>query len=170
MKIIFKTTRNLEDAILKDLARPHPIAAERVGFVSCRVANQRAGLVILAEQFHSVADEDYLDNPDVGAMMGSGAIRKALQFAYNNRIAMFHVHVHEHYGQPWFSRTDLAENAKFVPDFWNVRPEFPHGAIVLSRDSIAGLCWIPGESNPKRITEFTLVGKPMRFVRGQLLL
>ncbi len=66
-----------------------------------------------------------------------------------------------------FSRTDARESAKFVPDFWNVRPEMPHGALVASKDSLWGLCWYPGMSAPIEIGEFVVVGSPMVFVRNQ---
>jgi hypothetical protein len=161
MKIHFKTLRSLVSCIRTDLLRPHPFAAERVGFISCRVAETHGGIVALAEGYHPVDDEDYLDDQTAGAMMGPAAIRKALQLAYGDRVSMFHVHMHQHSGLPWFSGLDLRENAKFVPDFWNVRPEFPHGALVLSSDSIAGLCWLTPRKKPVRITEFTVVGTPM---------
>src|SRR4051794_18546912 len=71
-----------------DLARPHPFAAERVGFVSCRVADLAGGVVLLGHGYHPVEDDDYVDHPRFPAMMGSGAIRKALQLSYNERAAM----------------------------------------------------------------------------------
>jgi hypothetical protein len=55
-------------------------------------------LVLLAEGYHPVADDDYIDDPTVGAMMGQEAIRKALKVALLQPVGMFHVHVHEHRG------------------------------------------------------------------------
>src|ERR1039457_4241238 len=93
MNTIFKITQRLRADILADLSRPHGCAAERVGFISCRVGPlSGGGTVILAQGFHTVADADYLDDPHVGAMMGPAAIRKALQLAYNQPFSMFHVH------------------------------------------------------------------------------
>jgi hypothetical protein len=167
MKIAFKVTASLLQQVRADLARPHPFAAERVGFLACKVAALKSnGVIVLASSFHAVEDDDYQDDQRVGAMMGPAAIRKALQLAYNEPLAMFHVHSHDHYGRPWFSRTDLSETTKFVPDFWHVQPKFPHGAIVLSLDSMAGLCWVPGQRKPTCIVEFTVVGAPMKFIRG----
>ena len=98
-------------------------------------------------------------------MMGADAIRKALQLAYGLKRSMFHVHAHEHEGRPWFSPTDLRENRKFMLDFWHVRPEYPHGALVLSLDSAAGLCWVQANRKPFRISDFDVVGSPMTLVR-----
>ena len=98
--------------------------------------------------------------------MGPSAIRKALEFALNNKAGMFHVHMHDHAGRPRFSRTDARESAKFVPDFWNVRPEMPHGALVASKNSLWGLCCYPGMSEPIEIDEFVVIGSPMVFVRN----
>ena len=99
--------------------------------------------------------------------MGPAAIRKAMQRAYNEPVGMFHVHMHDHRGSPWFSQVDLAENNKFVPDFWNVRPEMPHGALVLSRDSIACLCWDPSTRQPQSINKFTIVDAPLVNIAGR---
>lgn len=93
MRVAFKITRALLNNVLDDLRRSHPFAAERVGFVSCRVGRlEPSGWVVLAHNFHPVADDDYLRDRTVGAMMGPAAIRKALQIALSNEVCVFHVH------------------------------------------------------------------------------
>lgn len=167
MKVVFKVVDRLLDRVCADLARPHEFAAERVGFFACRPASLAIeGIVILAHDYRPVEDQDYIDDPAVGAMMGPSAIRKALEFALNNKAGIFHVHMHEHAGRPRFSRVDARESAKFVPDFWNVRPEMPHGALVVSRDSLYGMCWYPGVSAPIEIGDFVVVGFPIVFSRN----
>jgi hypothetical protein len=162
MRVEFKVRGSLLTQMRKDLQRPHAFAFERVGFISCGIANIAPdGLIILASEYHPVADEDYEDDRSVGAMMGSAAIRKALQFAYRNEVGMFHVHMHCHEGRPSPSRTDLEETAKFVPSFWHVRPRLAHGAIILSRDSISGRCWSPGMKGPLPLTKIAIVGPRM---------
>jgi hypothetical protein len=94
-------------------------------------------------------------------MMGPAAIRKAMQQAYNGSFGMFHVHMHNHLGIPWFSPPDIQEAKKFVPDFWNVRPEMPHGTLVLSQDGLAGLCWLPGNREIVKISKISIVGAPL---------
>ncbi len=158
MKISFRITSSLLKQIHDDLSRPHPYAAERVGFISCGVGNlTNNNLLILGENYHPVSSEHYIDNPNYGAMMGSSAIRDALQLAYKRQISIFHVHRHEHIGKPDFSHIDLIESNKFIPDFWKVRPNRPHGAIVLSHDSMAGLCWHPKEEIPVPIDSFSVI-------------
>ena len=130
MRAVLKAVDRLLDRVRVDLARPHEFAAERVGFLVCRPASlMPEGVVILAHDYRPIEDADYIDDPTVGAMMGPAAIRKALEFALNNQVGIFHVHMHDHTGRPRFSRTDASESAKFVPDFWNVRPEMPHRRI-----------------------------------------
>ena len=166
MKINVKMSRKLLLQIREDLARPHPFAFERVGFLACKVAETKPrGVIVFPYRYLEVEDKDYLNDVSVGAMMGPAAIRKALQFAYKNQVAMFHAHIHDHYGPPWFSDIDVRETNNFVPDFWHVRPTFPHGALVLSRDSLSGLCWMPGRKKPFRISGFNIVGFPMTFIR-----
>jgi hypothetical protein len=168
MRVAFKITGTLLGDVYHDLRRPHPFAAERVGFLSCRIgALKPDGLVVLAHEYHTVADADYLPDDAVGAMMGPGAIRKSLQIALSREVCMFHLHIHEHCGRPRFSGVDLRETAKFVPDFWHVRPHMVHGAIVLSIDSIVGLCWHPQASAPLPISDFSVVGAPMRLIREE---
>jgi hypothetical protein len=166
MNILFKITEPLLRKVHSDLARPHPFAAERVGFLACQVAliKPRA-LVILAREFWAVDDHDYLDDPSAGATISAAAFRRPLQETFSKPASVFHIHVHNHLGRPWFSGIDLREAGNFVPDFWHVRPEFPHGALVLSRDSVAGLCWVPRQNKPVAIPNFMVVGYPTRAIR-----
>ena len=165
MKVLFKITKQLWSDAKRKLERPHPFAFERVGFLLCRSGLlEDGGVAILAHSLHEVADDDYLDDPSVGATMGPAAIRKALQSAYNQQASMFHIHLHSHRGRPGFSRVDSTETAKFVPDFWNVQPDLPHGAIVFSEDSACGRCWVPGRRDAVEISQFSIVGLPTRKV------
>jgi hypothetical protein len=166
MRAIFRIERRLLESIHTDLNREHKYAAERVGFISCRVGALAEGYLLLAQSYHPLEDQDYEDNPLVGAMMGSNAIRKALQYAYNNTSAMFHVHRHEHNGKPRFSKIDVSESAKFIPNFWNVRPKLPHGTIVLSHDSMVGAWWNPKSKSSQLIDELAVIGRPVIIYRG----
>src|SRR5579862_8529947 len=123
MRATFKILSHLAASIRKDLSRPHPYAAERVGFIACRIGRGGGVTLLMAEEYYAVDDGDYVDDPTVGAMMGSEAIRKALERAYGTNLGMFHVHMHGHEGRPGFSRTDITETGRFVPDFFHVRPE-----------------------------------------------
>jgi hypothetical protein len=164
--IIFRARTDLLDAVRKDLHRPHAFAAERVGFLICRAGRlDGAGLVLLAVGYDAVADEHYLEDPSVGAMMGPAAIRAAMQRAYNGGaedLGIFHVHMHGHLGRTGFSEVDDRESRKFVPDFFNVAPEMPHGAVVLSLDQAVGLCWPSPGAAPAPINRFASVGAPLK--------
>ena len=162
MRVRFKITTGLLASIRADLGRPHAFAYERVGFVSATVAWSAWGVLILAQEHHPVADEDYVPDPSVGAMMGPEAIRKAMELAFMKRVCVFHVHSHGDRGIPRFSGVDLRESAKFVPDFLKVAPEMIHGSIVLSDDAAAGRFWVSGNSEPEDVNEFVEVGAPMR--------
>lgn len=166
MKVTFKIPQGLLTEIHGGLSRPHEFAAERVGFVACGASTFGTdGLLLLGCTYHPVADHHYIDDPRVGAMMSSDAIRSALEIAYTRNVAMFHVHRHEHYGRPRLSRVDQRESSKFVPDFFKVRPSMPHGVIVLSHDSMVGLCWMSRETPPIEIQEFVVVGPKVPCLR-----
>jgi hypothetical protein len=163
MKIQLRITAQLFKELHADLSRAHPHAFERVAFLSCQPAIlSGAGLLFLAHKLHPVADEDYEPSQTVGALLRGAAFRKALQYALNQPASMFHVHRHEHEGRPRFSELDVDESAKFVPDFWKVRPANPHGTIVLSRDSAFGLVWHTKKLPPMPISRFMVVGVPVR--------
>jgi hypothetical protein len=162
MKLTFKITDALIQKVRQDLDRPHPYAAERVGFVICRCTRSRSGIIIFGSHYESVPDDGYVDDHSVGAMMNQRTITTAMQIAYSEKISTFHVHTHPGKGKPQFSRIDLRENAKFVRAFINVRPEYPHGALVLSDTDMTGLCWLPGSLKPRRIDQFTVVGSHFR--------
>ena len=154
MKLVFRIERKLLERIRADLRRPHPFAHERVGFISAKAGALPAdGVTILAVDYHPVADDHYLNDPRVGAMMGSAAISKALEIAYGAKASMFHVHLHEHAGTPRFSSTDTRESAKFVPDFFKVAPKMPHGALVWSHDRAVGRCWLPATRQPVELSD-----------------
>ena len=162
MKVRFKITTGLLASIHADLRRPHGFAYERVGFILAGIAQSASGVLVLAQEFRPVADEDYLPDDSVGAMMGPEAIRKAMEWALMNKVSVFHVHSHGGHGIPGFSAADARESAKFVPDFLKVAPEMIHGAVVLSDDAAAGRFWVSGVSAPQHVSEFIEVGMPMR--------
>lgn len=164
MNIHFKLTAALLEQMLADLRRPHPFADERAGFIGCKASTYRGGVLILAHTYIPLRDDCYLDDPRFGCVFNSDAMRIAMQFALTNEAGMFHVHLHDHAGLPWFSRADLRESRRFVPDFWNVMPGLPHGALVLSADAAAALCWFPGWERPIRVARITAVGFPVKFL------
>jgi hypothetical protein len=167
MKVIFKLTRSLAVNIQEDLRRSHPYAGERMGFISCKAGRTTDGLVLLAGQYHALDDARYLPGYAVGAMMDSMAIRNAMQYSFAFAVSMFHVHLHDHRGRPRFSGVDLRETRNFVPDFFNVTPAKPHGAVILSADSARGFCWLPETRRPVGIDQFVFVGTPMVKVQGR---
>jgi len=168
MKSHFKITRKLIDHVRTDVRRPHAFAGERVGFILCRFGvTSRPDLLVLAHSYHAVADEDYIDDMQYGAVINSAAFRKAMQLAYTNAVGLFHVHLHEHSGKPSPSGIDVRETSAFVPDFFHVRPRLPHGALVLSADSISGRIWVPEDRKPSTIDRFTVVGTPLSKIDGK---
>jgi hypothetical protein len=162
MKIHFKITSSLLATVRIDLHRPHRFAAERVGFIAAGICAAGRDLLILARTYRAVHDDDYLPDRSVGVMMGPEAIRKAMQWAMQDRCALFHVHSHSGQGIPGFSGIDLRENARFVPDFLKVAPHCVHGAIVLSDTAARGQVWLDRERAPSSIHRFTEVGAPIR--------
>ncbi len=161
MTVTLKITSRLLAEIRHDLARPHPFASERVGFISASISSADDQLWILARTYRPVVDEDYLRDPSVGAMMGPEAIRKAMQWALTERVALFHVHTHGGRGRPGFSGIDIREQAKFVPTFFQTARKCPHGALVLSNDMASGNIWLDPGKPGEPIHCFMEVGVPL---------
>ena len=156
-RVTFRATAAFLTRARKDLMQPHAFAHERVGFITVRAAQGAEGIVLVAESYYPVADEDYLEDPTVGAMIGQEALRKALELALLNGVGVFHVHMHGLTPRLWFSSTDLREQTKFIPDFFTVCSHMPHGAIVLNAKTAAGRVWL-GPDQVKNIDEFDQVG------------
>jgi hypothetical protein len=161
VSVRFKITRQLLQAIRRDLSRPHAFAHERIGFISASLSSANDDLWVLARAYRPVADDDYLRDPSVGAMMGPDAIRKALQWALTEGVAIFHVHSHGGQGRPSFSGIDLREQAKFVPSFFQIARKCPHGALVLSDNSAYGNVWLDSNKPGESISGFVEVGVPL---------
>ena len=162
MKIRFKITNALLTTIRTDLKRPHPFAYERVGFISAGLSTAGEEVLALAREYRPLSDDEYLHDPSVGAMMGPQAIRRAMQWAMQDGLALFHVHTHGGNGIPSFSAIDLRENQKFVPDFFKVAPQCAHGAIVLSDTAARGQIWFDRSQPHQLIKSFVEVGVPIR--------
>ncbi len=162
MKLTLKITGGLLAAVRSDLSRPHAFAHERVGFISAGLSSLGSDVLLIARSYRPVVDQDYLDDPSVGAMMGPEAIRKALQWAMGEGHAMLHVHTHGGCGIPGFSSIDVRENAKFVPNFHKVAPKCAHGALVLSDDAARGQVWLERGCTPTPIDAFVEIGNSLR--------
>ena len=162
MNIHLKLPQQLHDEISKHLRTPHPVALERVGFVACAGGDAPDGMVLLARSFHPVRDEDYEVDELVGARISSGAIQSAFALAYGTRQSMLFVHEHGHRGSPVPSHVDLSCWSELIPNFWHVRPELPHGGLILSHDSATGLIWVPLQTGVFPISKFTIVGRHLR--------
>ena len=167
MKIRLRIARRLLDSIRRDLERPHDFAAERIGVVYSRFTYlPTLGLIILAHNYTPVPDDQYVDDPQFGAVIGSRAIRDVIQHVYDHPVGAFHIHMHPGRGIPRPSLPDLKETAQFVPDFFHGRQSVPHGALILSANSISGRVWLKERGRPQPITAVRIVGAPTERIMG----
>jgi hypothetical protein len=157
--------------IVEDLERPHPFAAERVGFVLGRTGSLAAGgKLILLTKYRQLPDNEYIRDPEVGARIGSESITWAMQAAYfgrKNREGVFHVHLHPHGGAPRMSTVDRQDTPELIKSFQNVSPLASHGAIIFSRDH--GAAWIlePGDRELRAAGRLRVVAQPIGFFEGE---
>jgi hypothetical protein len=167
MNVRIRLTRRLHEGVRADLSRPHPFAAERVGFLFGRLGNvgTDAPLVLLTG-YSPLADDRYIDDPPSGARIDSQAIRGAMQQVLDRREGVFHVHMHGLAGRPRFSRMDRAELPRLIPGFRAVGPGLAHGLFLLSEDECAAEVWLPGNEEPVEAARISIVGYPLQIVEG----
>lgn len=164
MKVQLRMTRLIYNQIRADLSRPHPFASERIGFLFVRHAlGDGDTVLVLPTIYKAIPDDQYLDDPKVGAKINSTTIRNAMQQSMDNGEGVFHIHMHEHLGRPGFSRVDRRELNLLIQSFRNIGPKLPHGALVLSQDDIDGLIWLPNKEKPVSVSKITVVGYPVSF-------
>jgi hypothetical protein len=172
MKVEIKLNGALYAKIIRDLARPHPFAAERVGFVLCRLGSLAdLGCLILLTRYHSIPDNQYMKDHTVGARISSEALTWAMQAVYYGRPGregIFHIHLHGHRGETGMSGTDRHEIPKLMPGFQSVGREAAHGIIILSADHGSGWVWLRGSAEPVQADCVSVIGTPVGvFERGR---
>lgn len=152
--------RALVDQMRADLHRPHAFAHERVGFLLIREAEGAGGRLLLASRYEPLREDEYLDDPRVGARINRNAIRRMLALALTGE-SIFHVHLHEHSGMPAFSAVDECNLRELIPSFCGVAPRSIHGALLLSDNQGLAWGWKAGHDGPFPISTITIVGAPL---------
>lgn len=169
-RVQMRVPRLVAERTRADLLRPHPFAAERVGFAFARCGTADPdSLVVLLVDYHPVPDGDYVRDERSGARIGSKAIRAAMQAVLAGPDSLFHVHLHEGKGQPELGKMDRRELPRLVSSLRAVGPNQPHGLILLSEDCWAAWVWLPGGPDPVFVDRITIVGYPIELnASGQL--
>jgi hypothetical protein len=165
MRAHIKLTGRLYDHIVEDLERPHPFAEERVGFVFGRMTSlsDKAHLILLT-RYHSIPDNQYIEDQTVGARIGKEALVWAMQAVYYGRATregIFHIHIHPHKGDPNMSRVDFHDLPKLIPGFQSVGSEAAHGIIILSLNHGTGWVWLPESRKPVLADTIGVIGFPL---------
>jgi hypothetical protein len=164
MKIHIKLTGVLYGQIMADLVRPHPFAAERVGFVYGRMGSLNDGKLILLNRYASIPDAHYVDDPMVGARIGPSAMTSAMQEVYRGRGAregIFHIHLHGHAGETAMSATDAREIPAMIPGFQSVGRDAAHGIIIVSPNHGRGWVWLPASTQGVEAAQISVIGAPV---------
>lgn len=153
-------THAMAETMRADLARPHEIAAERVGIALVRHASESARRVIVVVGYETAPEGAYVRGRAAANFDVRWLMRRA-DVATAERCGVMWVHLHEHSGKPRFSSTDLKTSRGLCPALALASPRFPQGAIVLSADAAAGQVVIDGSLSP-----FEVVREVGRFYRN----
>jgi hypothetical protein len=166
MSIQLKLSGALYQQMMRDFARPHRFAGERVGFASGRLGGLMGdGRLILLTVYHPIPDEYYIEDPHVGARINSEAITRAMHAVYHGRLGregIFHVHLHQHRGQTAPSKTDWREIPAMMPGFQAVGRQAAHGMVILSADHGSAWVWLPGRKEPTHAEGISVIGVPIQ--------
>lgn len=163
---ILRIPKVLFDSMNNDLHRPHPFAMERVGFFSTNIL--KIGLkftIITVTAYHSVPDDQYINDPHVGAKISSSTIREAMQRILSTGHGCLHVHLHGFDPSP--SYTDLNSLPEVAKAFHNANPEKASGYAIFGRDSFCCEINIGNTYTPFRVDQMNIVGYPMGFAFNQ---
>lgn len=159
--IQFRIPKAIYQAMLDDLKRSHDFAYERVGFLSTKsLLLYDNNYLIIATDYTPVDDEDYIDDPNVGAKINSTAIRKAMQSVLDNEGGCFHVHLHEHNGKPLPSFTDKNSLPKVVESFSNISSKQANGFLILSNDGFYTEVKLDSQKGIYHANSISVVGYP----------
>jgi proteasome lid subunit RPN8/RPN11 len=160
--VTVRLRRDLLAKVHRDLARRHPFAFERVGFLfGCTEPVGEGAALILVRDYTPVPDAQYLRNSPHGATIGSAAIRAALQRALDTGDSV--LHVHEHGGaSPAPSGTDLRTYRELTPSFAAAAPKAVHGGLVLGDSGAHCLALVPG-AKQLMPTRLRVIGRPLAF-------
>ena len=162
-RIILRIPESLYHQIRADLIRPHEFAGERAGFCFARSKVLfKEEIIICLNDYKTIADEDYIDNPEVGAQFGERPINEAIGHGFEHRKSVFHVHMHEFSSSdPQFSWTDLEGLPPIAESCSRIIQDEVHGLLLLSRSNLNALVWLPNESTPVLVDQITVGGSPM---------
>lgn len=165
MRIDLKLTGELFSQMVRDLSRPHPFAAERIGFVMGRKSSiTNDGILVLLTTYLPIPDEHYVRDLTVGARIGAAAMTAAMQAVYHGRKSsegIFHVHLHPHVGETQMSKVDVRELPQLIPGFQSVGRLAAHGIIIFSRNHGSAWVWLPGSGAPRLIETISVIGAPV---------
>lgn len=164
--ITIKMTRHLLDKVMSDMKRVHEFAYERIGFLEStwkQFENDNA--IIFMTGYHSIPDDQYIDDPSVGARINSEAIRTARVRTFKKQKGCFHVHYHSisFDSIPEFSDSDLKENPDIIRSFSLVSREQAHGMLLLGDKGFNALVRLPNSNELVYVDRVVIVGNPMEF-------
>lgn len=166
MKALIRIPDACYSAALDDLQRPHPFAAERIGFFSTACAGAGSDeLVVCVTRYHAIPDDNYVDDPMAGARINSRAIRAALQRILDEKSGQLHVHLHWHRGKPIPSHMDHVELPPLARSLAAADASQVHGGLILSQNAAFASLWLPGKARPQGSRRTVVVGFPMRFLQ-----
>lgn len=165
LSIDIRMSKALYDLICKDLARPHEHACERVGFVFGRIS-ERYGRdpIIYLMHYQPVADERYIQSNDFGALIDDAVILETMQEIRRQRgtgYGAFHVHIHEHVGQPSFSRPDIKSLPAMIPSFQRMDTKGADGLLLLSENHGIAMVWL-SDQDAVFASTISVIGAPIK--------
>jgi hypothetical protein len=138
MTASLRLPRALLETVLLDLERAHPFAAERVGFLSVRETSTSDGPLLLATEYHSIPDDDYLPDAMCGARIGEKPIQAAMARAFRTGEGQLWVHSHGRLGVPFPSPLDEQDGPRVAGSCRNANLRCSHGWAVLCESHVVG--------------------------------
>ena len=165
MKVVLRIPEAFYVQAMSDLERPHPFAAERIGFFSTSIMQSGKGRnSVVVRGYTSLSDDRYIDDHQSGARIDRIAIRESLQRILDENSGQLHVHIHSHRGPPEPSSMDQRELPRLAKSFVAADCAQAHGGLILSQDSAHACLWLPGSRRPIVADSVVVIGAPIKFL------
>lgn len=130
LNVIGRMARHMrEDLLLSPIA-----GEERLGVALVRYASSYNRSVVVLTEYRALPNDGYVELVSAPVSFDVRWFMAEAERAASVNAGVFLVHLHDHYGMPWFSPIDMRTNREVLLPISCIDHALPTGALVLSRD------------------------------------
>lgn len=123
----------------EDLVLAPVVGEERLGVAFARYASSYNDSVVVVTDYAPLPAGAYVEHTRAPVGFDVRWLMAQSERAGSMNAGLFLVHLHNHYGTPWFSPIDMRTNRAILLPIGLIDQTLPTGALLLSRDRAAAL-------------------------------